>query len=471
MTFFKEKLILIKELVLMPEILMLLLYFALSIIVGIAASKKVVSFRDFAIGKRNLPYPIIGMTLCATLIGGGSAIGIAAESYKYGIIFLLARYGEVFAYLIVAYVVAPRMDRFFGLISVGDIMAKLYGDKFGVVTGISGVLLCIGRVAAQLMALGFIVEYLLGYSQIVGILIGLSVVLIYSITGGIRAVILTDVMQFVIMFVMLPFVVKKSLIGIGGYDQIVHRIISGIDTVSLSEIIKYLTLFLYLSLHFFVPPNVQRLLICKDKNQVKKSFIMFAMGDLIFTTASGIIGIIAYTTVKNIDANLAYLSVIGDMQSWAKGLGIVGIFAIIMSTADSFLHAGSICFVNDALRLYKISDKNKLIYARTVIFVIGLAAALMAMLFKNIFEIAMYTSNFWGPIILGPAYAGILGYKLSAKQVSMSMICGATAFILWEYCGLKDITNIHTIFAGMIANFISVTFSIVFLNGAKKIEK
>ena len=83
----------------------------------------------------------------------------------------------------------------------------------------------------------------------------------------------------------------------------------------------------------------------------------------------------------------------------------------------------------------------------------------------------MYTSNFWGPIILGPAYAGILGYKLSAKQVSMSMICGATAFILWEYCGLKDITNIHTIFAGMIANFISVTFSIVFLNGAKKIEK
>ncbi len=471
MTLFKEKIIFIKELVVMPEILMLLLYFFLSIIVGIFASKKVDSFRDFAIGKRNLPYTVIGMTLCATLIGGGSAIGIAAESYKYGIIFLLARYGEVIAYLIVAYVVAPRMDKFFGLVSVGDIMAKLYGDKFGVITGISGFLLCIGRVAAQVMALGFIVEYLLGYSQIEGILIGLSVVLIYSITGGIRAVILTDVVQFVIMFAMLPFVVKKSLIGIGGYDQIVHRITSGIDVISLGEIIKYLSLFLYLNLHFFVPPNVQRLLICKDKTEVKNAFVMFAIGDLIFTTASGIIGIVAYVTVKNIDANLAYLSVIGDMQSWAKGLGIVGMFAIIMSTADSFLHAGSICFVNDALRLYKISDKNKLIYARAMIFVIGLAATMMAMLFENIFELAIYASNFWGPIILGPAYAGILGYKLSAKQVSMSMLCGVAAFILWEYCGLKNITNIHTIFAGMLTNFIVVTFSIIFLNGAKKIDK
>lgn len=460
----KDSVYFLLDIVQVPEILILVIYLYISLMLGIAASRKVKSFKDFAIGSRNLPTSVIGMTLCATLIGGGSAMGIATESYKYGLIYILARYGEVIAFLFVAYFIAPRMDKFFGMISVGDIMAKLYGEKFGIVTGICGFLLCVGRVSAQVMALGFVVEYLFGISQIISVMIGLGIVVFYSLIGGVRAVILTDVLQFVLMFVMVPLTLNYSLNTIGGYTGLLNAASAYSYEISFDDLIKYTTLFLYLNFHLLSPPITQRLLICRDKEQVKQSFIILAVGDFIFTTIAGIIGFAAYVVSQELVSNTIYLSIIGEMHGWMKGIGIIGITAIIMSTADSFINSGSVCLVNDALRGFKIKDSTKLFIARISTVLIGIMAAAMALSFKNIFELAMYTSNFWGPIILGPLLAGIFGYKMKASHASIAMICGAITFIVWEAFSLKILTNIHTIFAGMAANFLLTFIAIIIFN-------
>jgi SSS family solute:Na+ symporter len=468
MWFLKAAIQYIMDIVRVPEILLLLVYLYFSLMIGLGASKKIKTFKDFAIGQRNLPTSIIGMTLCATLIGGGSAMGISTEAYKYGIYFVLARYGEVLAFLIVAYIIAPRMDKYFGMISVGDIMAKLYGENYGIVTGISGLLLCIGRVAAQVMALAFVIGYIFGYSQVLAVAVGLGVVVLYSIVGGIRAVILTDVLQFVLMFVMLPFVLNFSINSIGGAEGLIKSIPTYSSNITFDEFIKYITLFLYLKLHLLTPPITQRLLICRDKEQVKQSFVILALGDFIFTTISGIIGIIAYIVSKDLVANTIYLELISEMEGWARAIGIVGIVAIIMSSADSYINAGSICFVNDVLRKFNISDKDKLLYARYSTFFIGLIASFMALSFKSIFDLAMYTSNFWGPVVLGPMLVGIFGYKISSKQCTIAMIAGTITFIIWEYFGLKASTNIHTIFAGMFVNFSITYLSVITFSRGKK---
>ena len=58
-------------------------YLVITLIIGLLASRKIKSFKEYAIGSRNLPTIVIGMTISATLIGGGSSLGTATEVFKF----------------------------------------------------------------------------------------------------------------------------------------------------------------------------------------------------------------------------------------------------------------------------------------------------------------------------------------------------------------------------------------------------
>lgn len=442
------------------EVSALLVYFSIMILIGVVVSRKIKKFHDFAIGNRNLPTSVIGMTMCATLIGGGSAMGAATEAYKYGIMFILARYGEAIGYLIVAYFIAPKMERFYGMTSVGDIMAKLYGKKFGILTGICGLLLCVGRVSAQVMALGFVVEFLFGYSQFVGIISGVTIITIYSLLGGIRAVILTDVIQFILMFGTVPIILNKAMISIGGYSSLITQLPHSHLTLDSNDLLKYITIFIYMSIPILGPPYVQRILICKNVDQTKKSFMILALGDFLFATLAGVIGLAAYILYKSAQPNTVYLMVMSEANTFIRTVGVVGLFAIIMSTADSFINSGSICFVHDVLGSYKMKDSKKLFYARIATLIIAILATLLALTFDHLFQAAVYSSNFWGPIVVGPLLVGIMGYTLTSNQCIYTMIAGFSAFLLWEYFEMKSVTDIYSVF---VAIFVNILLSILFI--------
>jgi len=116
-------------------------YLILTLIVGLVTGRNVKSFKEYAIGTRNLPSIVIGMTISATLIGGGSSLGTATEVFKFGIIVMVAKYGVSLGALFIAFFIVPRMERFFGMLSVGEIMGSLYGDVARIITGIAGIIL------------------------------------------------------------------------------------------------------------------------------------------------------------------------------------------------------------------------------------------------------------------------------------------------------------------------------------------
>ena len=95
------------------ETISVLSYLLLTLILGIKSGKKVKNFKEYAIGDRNLPTIVIGMTISATLIGGGSSLGTSTEVFKYGIIVMVAKYGVSLGALLTAFFIIPKMDRFF----------------------------------------------------------------------------------------------------------------------------------------------------------------------------------------------------------------------------------------------------------------------------------------------------------------------------------------------------------------------
>lgn len=443
------------------ELVIVFIYLFFTLGLGIIAGRKVKNFKEYAIGTRNLPTIVMGMTVSATLIGGGSSLGTSTEVFKYGIIVILAKFGVSIGALLTAFFIVPRMGRFLGKVSVGEIMGELYGNKVRMITGLSGAVLCIGRVAAQIMALGFVMKYLFGFSQEFGTFFGVIIVITYSAFGGVRSVVFTDVLQFIALAITIPIILNIGLKSVGGYDGLIIKLpISMISIYPSNEMfIKYFIVFLYMSIPMLSPPLTQRILMSSSLDQAKKSFIFLAITDLIFATIAGLIGLVAFVINSNTPANGAFLNLVNELGVLNKGLkviAIIGILSVILSTVDSYLNTVSTSIVNDILFPSKVilSPRKELFCARIITSAAGILAAIMALYFENIFDLAIYSSNFWGPLIVGPLLLGIFQIKISTKVCLKSMFCGVIVFFIWKYFNLKEITHIYSIIPSIFANII-----------------
>ena len=180
----------------MIDLAIVVVYLAVTFLLGVGQSKRANSVQDFALGNQHCNTATLVATLFATGIGGFSTLGVSERVFSVGIVFLFIFWGEPISNLIAGQFLAPRVQRFKGMISVGDIMGHFYGKPGTVVTGIAATLKCTGCVGGQIGALGYLLHLFFGWSQSISLAIGYSVVIFYCSFGGMQAVALTDVLQF-----------------------------------------------------------------------------------------------------------------------------------------------------------------------------------------------------------------------------------------------------------------------------------
>ena len=155
-------------------------------------------------GHRSFSSIFIFCTLSATFIGGGYTIGNAAKFFNGGMVFAFALLGFSLKEILVSALIAPRMDRYNDCHSVGDMIEKTYGLKAKVATGVFSLLICDGILGAQIGALMSIIEATVNINPIIGAIVSLVVLLVYATLGGMRAVVLTDTLQFIILAIGIP---------------------------------------------------------------------------------------------------------------------------------------------------------------------------------------------------------------------------------------------------------------------------
>ncbi len=190
----------------MIDNLIVLLYLAGVLFLGLWSGRGVKSLREYSVASRSYTTFFIFATLSASFIGGGFSLGNAEKVFVFGIINIVALWGFSVKEILVAKFIAPRMDNFPDVISAGDIMQQAYGRQSKVVTGFFSIILCAGIVGAQVGAMGYIFNVFTGIPQIWGITIGCGIVIAYSTLGGIKAVVVTDIVQFLILGIGLPLV-------------------------------------------------------------------------------------------------------------------------------------------------------------------------------------------------------------------------------------------------------------------------
>lgn len=176
-------------------------YLVLSIGIGVYAATKVHNSRDYVTAGRSLPLPMVIAMVFATWFGAETVLGIPATfldedmggliSDPFGASLCLILFGLFFARPLY------RMN----LLTIGDFYRNKYNRFVEVMVAIAIGLSYLGWVAAQVTALGLVFNVLSdgAISQTLGVIIGASVVLIYTLYGGMWSVAMTTFVQMIVI--------------------------------------------------------------------------------------------------------------------------------------------------------------------------------------------------------------------------------------------------------------------------------
>jgi len=433
-------------------------YLLAILLVGLWSGKGMKTLADFSVSHRSYGSMVIFATLSASFIGGGFSIGNAEKVFRFGIANVVALWGFSLKEILVAKFIAPRTGHFPGVISVGDLMDRGYGKTGRIVSGFFSVFLCAGIVGAQVGAMGIIFNVFLDIAPIWGILIGCGIVITYSTVGGMRAVVLTDVIQFCLLAIGVPAVLIFGLVKLGGISAIKAAAPAGHFAIPAEGmgIGAFLSLFLtFLLGETLVPPYVQRLFIARDAGHTARGTMLSGIFSIPFFAMTGAIGLVALALDPQLDPNQAMPYVVRTvLPVGVRSVVIAGVISIVMSSADSFLNGAATCCINDVvkpLRRVPLSQRQELLSAKLINGLVGILAIIFAIKIPSILDILIYAYNFWAPIIVVPLAAVLLGVRVTRAGFLAGTAAGAAGALIWNLL-LKAPAGVEGLAIGVFSN-------------------
>ncbi|MEL6358902.1 MAG: hypothetical protein AAFQ01_03085, partial [Bacteroidota bacterium] len=143
-----------------------------------------------------------------------------------------------------------------------------------------------------------------------------------------------------------------------------------------------------------------------------------------------------------------------------RGFIGVGVVALAMSTADSYLNASAVLLANDVIKPLNINVNSEVRTARILCVLSGLLALFLALYSSGILESLMLVNSFYMPVVTVPLLLAIFGFRSSKRTALGGMAAGFVTVVLWSIFG----SNADSILPGMLANVV-VTLAIHYLLG------
>lgn len=423
----------------MTDVVIVFGYLLLTLVLGIWVGRNVGSAEDYKTGGRKYPAWVIFATLSASFIGGGFTLGLAEKTFIYGLIYVVAILGFSLKEILIALIIAPRMQAFRSVTTIGDIMEQAFGRNAKIITGVASVLVCGGIIGAQISACGSIIHTFLGPPPAIGALLAASIVIIYSTLGGMRSVVAVDILHFGVFTITIPLVLFFALQEVGGTQTFIQTLSeTKFDTSSTIDLKAFLVLFLSFFLgETLIPPYIQRLLIGKTGKSTQYGTFWSGIFSIFFFAMIGCIGMAAFILAPHIASPSALPYVIQMvMPVGLKGLAIAAMLAVIMSSVDSFLNSISISCAHDVLKPLGIMRKTKnseLLLSRMVTLVIGTIAIVISLNLSSSIDILLYSYQFWTPFILTPFVAAIFGVRSNSRAFIISALTGIAGVVFWSF--------------------------------------
>ena len=200
-----------------------ILYWVISVGIGLYAARYVNNSRDYALAGRALPMSVVTATVFATWFGSEAVLGISSTFVKEGLRGVIADpFGSSMCLILVGLFFARPLYRM-NLLTIGDFYRNKFGRAVEVLVTICIVVSYLGWVAAQIKALGLVFNVVSGGAipMDVGMMIGAASVLVYTLMGGMWAVAVTDFLQMIIIVLGMLYIGWEVSAMAGGASAVV----------------------------------------------------------------------------------------------------------------------------------------------------------------------------------------------------------------------------------------------------------
>ncbi len=410
------------------DITIFILYILGMLGVGYYFLKKNKDKSDYYVGGRTMSSGHIGLSVVATDVGGGFSIGLGGLGFTLGIsgswMLLSGLIGAwISAVLLIPKVYKLSMQK--NLFTFPQLFEHFYNRDVALVAAIISLIGYTGFTSSQLLAgaklaAATFTDLNLNYALM---LMG-SIAVIYTVMGGLKAVIYTDTIQWIILMVGLIFIgIPLGYFSINGMEGIKNAI--GPEFLSLSNIswVTFINWMVTIIPIWFVGMTLyQRIYACRDTRTAQRAWfiaglfeypVMAFMGVLLglFARVALIQGMFlpeGYSTLQDLDHEMGLPLLLKTILPFGlMGLFMSAYFSAILSTADSCLMAASGNAISDIFgRFFRITDKRELGISQIATLIIGIIALVIAASMENVLEImlmsyAVMVSGLFIPILTG----------------------------------------------------------------------
>lgn len=446
----------------------LAIFIIITLFVGIVFSRGINSVKKYALGDCAFSTSTLAATLTATWIGGGFFSVTISNTYLDGVNYMILGVCEVIAFVVIASIIAPRIGPFIGDLSIAESLGKRYGSCARVITAFFGIARVVGTIAIQFKVCASIFSYFFGVNHILATWVASFMVILYSAFGGIKAVTLTDVVQFITFIIFIPLL-SLAIWGTIDNPEIVFATVKSnpiLNTESFFAMSSVDALdFAALTLLFIMPgldPAIfQRLIIAKDAMQAKLSVNIAAASFLFILLLTFWVAILLLSNNNNLVEGEVLGYIIDNFTyDGLRGLLLVGVMAMLMSTADSYINSASVLFAHDFCVPLNIkwAKNNELLLTKLSALMLGSGALLIAINAKNLFEIIVTMASFYMPIVTVPIFLTILGFISSKRTYIAGVSTGIFLTIFGKIVELPMPGTVYTVIAILMVAVVMFSF-------------
>ena len=251
-----------------------LAFLLLNLAVGLYYGRGVKTLREFSVGKGEFSTLVLAMTIVATRISSSLFNAQLTYVYDQGM-FGIAMFGAIGIAFFLFGLLLLGSGEFFRYISIVDAMKSIYGNAAGMVTAAVATGLSVCLVVLQFQLNATIIGKLLNVDSLYATILTASIVIFYSALGGIRSVIFTDALQFVILGVFLPLLLIVIVYNLKTASDISLAVAETFDVTALVRKPIVIGDMIRIAVcTFFIPPLFQRMKMAGNVYRAKSHFSM-----------------------------------------------------------------------------------------------------------------------------------------------------------------------------------------------------
>ncbi|HSG68410.1 MAG TPA: sodium:solute symporter family protein [Bacteroidales bacterium] len=412
---------------------------------------------DFYVGGREMGSWHVGFSVVATDVGGGFSIGLGGLGFAIGLSGSWMLFTGLLGAWLSAVFLIPKIkvlsDRK-NLYTFPQIFQSFYDHRVAMVAGIISAIGYLGFTSSQLLAGAKLASATFQDLNLQNALILMGVVAVgYTVLGGLKAVIYTDTLQWIILLAGLIFIgIPIAFIKTGGFQTLVSTLDP--DFLSLANIspVTFINWLVTILPIWFVGMTLyQRIYASRSVKQAQKAWyiaglfewpVMAFMGVLLGLFArvayeNGMFADIGLPAGAAMDPEMGLPLLLRHILPFGlMGLLLSAYFSAILSTADSCLIAASGNILTDILEKIfpgRITEKRGLLYSKVLTLIVGIIAIGIALRMEGVLQLMLYSYAIMVSGLFIPVVALLVFKRPNTNAALVAMIAGGTTTIVLSF--------------------------------------